>query len=393
MTSNSQRNLKGKNTILVVDDDPDICELLEMYLEDKFSVKTVSDPLAVEKILIDEPPDILFSDIRMPELSGIDLAKQCQSLAPDVRTLLFTGAPLTNYEKSILSFLNIAVPLLKPFSHSENVLNYIVDNMNDSSGKSCDAALLKGETLVQVTENRGRSKSEILPARSKSIGNVSHELKTPMTAIMGYAELILENICLKDDSPILNDLEKILYSGSHLMKTIDQIIDFSIAEFGTVELTRETFSILELIQDIGFTIIPLVQKNGNNVEIKLPSEELCLENDYAKTKKVLVNIANNAAKFTQGGVITLGVDITPEGKSVIFKIADTGMGIMPEHLNEIFLPYAKFATPSFDNSGCGLGLSIAKTLCRLMGGSVAVVSRVGKGSIFTVELPGLVIRG
>ena len=224
-------------------------------------------------------------------------------------------------------------------------------------------------------------------AKSTFLANMSHELRTPLTAIIGYSELLQEEADDFGYTALIPDLKKIRTSGRHLLTVISDILDLSKIEAGKVELYPETLDIPSLLHDVVVTAQPLVEKNGNTLEVHCADDISAIRADQAKVQQVLFNLLDNAAKFTKGGTITLTVD--REGEEwVSFSVADTGIGLTSEQMQDLFNAFSQAdASTSREYGGTGLGLAISQRFCQLMGGEIRVESEFGKGSTFTVRLP------
>ncbi len=236
-------------------------------------------------------------------------------------------------------------------------------------------------------------------AKSAFLANMSHELRTPLNAIIGYSDMLkedAEDLGCKDFIP---DLHKIQTAGKHLLSLISDILDISKIEAGRMELHLETFNPANLIDDVVLTVESLVKKNSNKFEVDCAKDLGVMYADITKTRQILLNLLSNAAKFTKGGMITISVErVTnktskiqkPEysSDSIIFRVADTGIGIPPEHMQHLFQAFMQGdASTTREYGGTGLGLTISRHFCLMMGGDMQVESELGCGSIFTVCLP------
>ena len=233
-----------------------------------------------------------------------------------------------------------------------------------------------------AAESANRTKSTFL-------ANMSHELRTPMNAIIGYSEMLLEEAeDLKLDS-FVPDLQKIRGAGKHLLALINDILDVSKIEAGKMTLFLEDFDVEATLREVEATIAPLMAKNGNTLEIVCSSPAGTMHADLTKFRQTLFNLLSNAAKFTEKGRIRLTVEPSgPGGDRITFRVADTGIGMTPAQLDKLFGAFAQAdASTTRKYGGTGLGLVISKKFCEMMGGSIGVVSEVGKGTTFTVELP------
>ncbi len=239
-------------------------------------------------------------------------------------------------------------------------------------------------------------------AKSRFLTNMSHELRTPLTAIIGYSDLLHIQSTIKGYQDIIRDIGHIKGAGQHLLSLIDDLLDLSRIEADKMQLAYETFAVVALVEDVVATVQPLVQQRHNHLEVDCAADLGTLYADPTRVRQILFNLLANAAKFTEGGAITLTVRKDAVGARhsagqgprsapapiVRFEIRDTGIGMTPEQLSRIFQPFVQADSSNQRRyGGAGLGLAISRQLCRLMGGDITVESAPGQGSAFTVSLP------
>lgn len=222
--------------------------------------------------------------------------------------------------------------------------------------------------------------------KSQFLANMSHELRTPLNAVIGYSEMLMEEAEDAGDDGYIPDLKKIHGSGKHLLGLINDILDLSKIEAGRMELYFETFEVQPMIDEVASTISPLINKNGNLLELDLTPSLGIARLDQVKVRQILFNLLSNASKFTENGKITL--KIVRSNDRLIFRVSDTGIGMTPEQVDKVFQPFTQAdSSTSKKYGGTGLGLTITRKFCEMMGGSVNVESVTGKGTTFVVELP------
>ncbi|MEG5033424.1 PAS domain S-box protein [Microcoleus sp. AT3-D2] len=236
-------------------------------------------------------------------------------------------------------------------------------------------------------------------AKSAFLANMSHELRTPLNAIIGYSDMLKEDAEDLGCEDFIPDLQKIQTAGKHLLSLISDILDISKIEAGRMELYLETFNPVNLIDEVVSTVKPLVDKNSNKFEVDCGDDLGMMYADITKTRQILLNLLSNAAKFTEQGTITLCIErvkhnslttqeIAEPSDSIIFRVADTGIGIPPEQLQHLFQAFMQGdASTTRKYGGTGLGLTISRHFCVMMGGDMQVESELGCGSVFTVCLP------
>jgi signal transduction histidine kinase len=227
-------------------------------------------------------------------------------------------------------------------------------------------------------------------AKSAFLANMSHELRTPMNAIIGYSEMLLEEAEDLGQNDFIADLTKIRIAGKHLLDVINNILDISKIEAGKMEIYPEHFDLTKAIHEIAITIQPLLDKKFNKLIINIEENIGTLYTDLTKVKQALFNLLSNANKFTDTGEINLTITKVIDNSEgwVIFSVKDTGIGMTPEQLDKVFEAFTQA-----DNSttrkygGTGLGLTITKKFCNVLGGSIEANSIVGQGSEFIIRLP------
>ncbi len=272
------------------------------------------------------------------------------------------------------------------------------------------------QRVAEYTEDLHEAKVAAEAAnRSKSafLANMSHELRTPLNAIINYSEMLQEDAQDSGSEDFLPDLEKIQTAGKHLLDMISDILDISKIEAGHVTLYLENFDVATMIEEVMTTAQTLVEKKGNALALKTKGELGTMYADQPKVRQILLNLLSNAAKFTEKGVITIGIEriqnkkpkLTKRNKNndfnsgsnyssqiLIFRVSDTGIGMTDEQLDQIFKPFTQAdASTTRKYGGTGLGLTISQRLCEILGGEISVESEDGKGSTFIVSLPERVV--
>ncbi len=246
--------------------------------------------------------------------------------------------------------------------------------------------------------------------KSQFLANMSHELRTPLNAIIGYSEMLSEEAAEEGDEAYLPDLNKIRASGKHLLGLINDILDLTKIESGRMELYIETFDVAQMAEDVATTVQPLLDKNGNTLQVEIQPGIGFIRADQVKVRQILFNLLSNASKFTEQGTITLSVvrDSSTPGdgtgssggdgsgsagtEGVSFRVTDTGIGITEEQMTRLFQPFMQAeASTTKKYGGTGLGLTITKHFAEMMGGHIAVDSVEGKGTTFSVWLPSVVV--
>ena len=227
-------------------------------------------------------------------------------------------------------------------------------------------------------------------AKSMFLSTVSHEMRTPLNAILGFLQLSKQEAsCSKQ---LTDYLEKTEISAKQLQSLFDDILDTSAIESGKMKIANEPFDLNALIYSINAIYVSQCQQRGIRFETKILSDiDNTLLGDPLRINQILMNLLSNALKFTSVGTICLTIEKLREEQAVVylrFIVADTGSGISEEMLTRLFKPFEQeSAQTAILHGGSGLGLSIVKSLVGLLGGTIGVESEKGKGSVFTVDLP------
>lgn len=239
------------------------------------------------------------------------------------------------------------------------------------------------EALVQA-ENANKAKSTFL-------SNMSHDIRTPMNAIIGFTNLAQNHV---DDPKLVAEyLDKIVSASKHLLNLINDILDMSRIESGKIQIEEDEMSLREVIKEVGNLIQQMADEKNIHFEVHTEMRDNYVYCDKLRLNQVLINLLGNAIKFTpNGGTVSLSVrqeiDAAPDGYGVyIFRVKDTGIGIGAKFLDKIFQAFEREkVTDTTGIQGTGLGLSITKSIVEMMGGKISVVSELDKGSEFIVKV-------
>jgi signal transduction histidine kinase len=219
---------------------------------------------------------------------------------------------------------------------------------------------------------------------------MSHELRTPLNAIIGLTEMMVTNAARFGVEKALEPLKRVNAAGTHLLGLINQVLDLSKIEAGKLELNPESVNLAPLIDEVIGTAGQLAKQNGNRLVVEARENLGTLTADPMRLRQILLNLLSNACKFTKQGVVRLTARKVANGRSWIeLAVCDTGIGMTPEQQAKLFAEFTQADSLTARRfGGTGLGLAISRKLARMMGGDVIVASEPGKGSVFTVRLPG-----
>jgi PAS domain S-box-containing protein len=244
----------------------------------------------------------------------------------------------------------------------------------------------QAEAQLQSIQSENLQLQEASLLKSQFLAMVSHELRTPMHAILGFAQLLLRQP-YQQSSQLQNMVERILSNARHLLALIEDILDFSALEAGRLNLNLQPFDLVERVAATIEELRPLAQQKHLFLNTKTELYNQIVINDCDRVRQIIVNLLSNAIKFTDSGSILVEIKQTPDNR-ILIVITDTGIGIAPNDLKNIFQEFRQ-VNQSFTRKqgGTGLGLSIVDKLVRLMQGTITVESKLGQGSTFRVELP------
>lgn len=316
------------------------------------------------------------------------------------RTQSMLLVPMKNKEEEVIGVIQLVNA--RKSGKSKTVIAFTHENVRWIQSLASQAAVaithvyLVQETLRAAAEvARARDMAmEANTAKGRFLANMTHELRTPMNAIIGYTEMLMEETEERNLTDIHQDLEKIENSAKILMQLINDVLDLSKIEAGKMEIHLESFKIEELAQSTLVIIEPMVQKTKNKLEVQWGDNLGFMVADKSWVRQTLTNLLSNACKFTEDGKVSLEVTRVKRNDDpwIIFKVRDTGIGIPRDRIPSLFMEFTQAHSASTRKfGGTGLGLAISQRFCRMMGGNISVQSEVDQGTTFTVELPAKVI--
>jgi len=254
--------------------------------------------------------------------------------------------------------------------------------------------LLALEKQARAHAEKARSEAEDARAEAERANNsktdflavMSHELRTPLTAIMGYEELLSDGITGPVTELQRQQLGRINASARHLLGLIDEILTFARVDVGRERIRWESMSVNHTLADAAALVEPMAAAKSIDFVVELLDEDQAMQTDGTKLRQMLVNLLSNGIKFTENGEVRVRCS---ESNGILeVRIADTGVGIAAENIEEVFEPFWQAEqTATRKTGGTGLGLSVTRKLARLLGGDVTVASRVGMGTTFLLMLP------
>ncbi len=362
-----------KSTILVVDDTPDNLTLMSNLLKSEYKVKIANE--GGKALLIansDAPPDLILLDIMMPGMDGYEVCRQLKRRpgTMNIPVIFLTAKAEMEDEKKGLE-LGAADYITKPISPPivlARVKNHLALRKNN----------IELEIARSVAEKANLAKSDFL-------SSMSHELRSPLNAILGFAQL------MDTDTPPPTPSQKesiaqILQAGWHLLKLINEILDLAKVESGQIPMSEEPVSLAEVMIECQNMIEPQAQQRGIKLILPVFATPCFVYADRTRLKQVLINLMSNAIKYNSTlGTVEVSCSLGSSGRMRI-SVKDTGKGLSDAQMTQLFQPFNRLGQESGGEEGTGIGLVVAKRLVEMMGGAIGVASSIGAGSVFWFEL-------
>ena len=381
--------MSSVTNVLVTDDEVATLKTLSAVLEDMgYGVATAVNGQEALALIRRHPFNIIIADIKLPDISGLEILETAKELNPETAVIMITGH--ASIETAVEAINEGAYAyILKPVAMTE--LETIINNALREQ-----RLLIENRELVESLqqsnkrlEETNRALEQVSRAKSDFMAKMSHELRTPLNSIIGFSEVLLSNTMSPRDKATHDEfLNYIHISTKHLLNLIDSILDLSKVESGKMTLELSEFDLAMLIEDVRMTALPMLATKKQTLEIEIDEAISSILADEPKMRQIFLNLISNAHKFTpRGGKIRIVCRL--ENPHLLHcSVIDNGIGISPQDQQRIFEEFGQVArSPNTRGQGVGLGLSIARRLVELHGGNIWLVSEVGCGSTFTFSIP------
>ena len=256
-------------------------------------------------------------------------------------------------------------------------------------GSATSTPKVKNNAQLQLLKQEKEKAENLARLKAEFLNQVSHELRTPLAVIIGYIECITDGLYGEIESKHQEILQVVAKQSSHLKNMIDQILIYSRLEAAKQPLRIDDLPLNKIVADMRETFDFLCRQKGLDLHWELPQSPIAIRSDAVRVKEVISNLLQNAVKYTDRGSINVRIATLAKSDSIEVEVEDTGMGIAPHQLPNIFDPFMQAHKTSSENSrgGIGLGLSIVKKHVEQIKGTISVKSELGKGSTFKIELP------
>ena len=380
--------------ILLVDDEPRNLRILEGILAPLgYELRRASNGReALDQVAVD-PPDLVLLDVMMPGLSGFEVCTRLKKgeATRFIPVVLVTAlsereSRIAGIEAGADDFISKPVDGQELRVRVKSLLR--VKQLHDELQQRTVDLEGSNQRLATANEQLAAANHQIQETtrrKSDFLARMSHDLRTPMNAIIGYTRILLR----KADDALgprqLRNLENIQTSSGNLLNLINEILDLSKVEAGRIEVRPRDVDLKRLAGECAASVAPLVQPGVELIERFVEVPAVCTDPDVLR--KVLMNLLGNAVKFTAQGAITLSVK--PVDGQVELSVADTGLGIPAADLPFIFEEFRQVERQGNpEREGTGLGLAIARKSVELLGGTISAASEMGKGTTFTLRIGG-----
>ena len=407
--------------ILVVDDELEIERLIKQCFREQIAAQEFGFLFArngLEALDILQGPsqvDLVLADLNMPEMDGFALLEALADFDSTLKVVVMSAyGDLSNIRMAMnrgaIDFLT------KPIDFDDLEITIrktlaFVQHLREQQRQIQQANQQRELYLQELVQAKELAESANL-AKSRFLANISHEVRTPLNAIIGGSELLeydAHHLALHD---FVSGLQTIQTAGLNLLDLFNDVLELSRIEVGQLAFAPEETTISALIQEVLSKVRALSDQNNNRLMVNYVNDPGGIRTDPVQVSRTLLNILHNACKFTRHGKVKLTVYRSGEGgidddefitsltvpahltsyrgqtDFIMFKVDDTGIGIAPDQRLRIFEPFTQVDESSTrEYGGAGLGLAIAQKLCRLMGGEITLESELGQGSTFTLWLP------
>ncbi len=374
-------------TIMVIEDEADTRTTLYHTLEGAgYRVIGLERGVDALEMIRSNPFNVVITDIRLPDVGWMKILELAKEMNPDVAVIMMTGD--TSVETA-----------LDAISHGAYA--YFVKPVNPSEIKTTIANALKQQRLLQenkrLVESLQWSNKLLFEAnekleranqlKSEFLAHMSHDLRTPLNVIIGFSQLMADEVPGKVNDEQRQCLNDILDSSQHLLNLINEVLDLSKIESGKMRLRLTNIALTEVVESLRSTMMPILTSRKQSLDVEVEEGLPLIHADKAKLRQVLLNLVDNSSKSTPDEG-RLKIKAVREGDWCQVSVTDNGIGIKKEDLDRIFEPFCRLDDALIkDKGGTGLGLTLVKQIIERHGGRIWVETEYGRGSRFIFTLP------
>ncbi len=355
--------MEERASLLIVDDERGPAESLRMIFKPSYNVFTASGGQQALSILHSTSIDVVTLDLRMPQMSGVEVMERIKEYDPDVEVIVVTG-----------------------YSSLDSALHGLRQGVFDYISKPFDVPQISD--LVRRAVARRRAKLRARRMKEDFLANLSHELRTPLSAIIGYSAILAEELQKVVSPEQRSALDRIQANSHELLNLVEGVLLLNALDAGEITINVEPFDIAETVRRAVEKFQPVASAKGLLLRMEVAAPSLTAISDEEKIERVLWALLDNAIKFTPTGMVSVAVRRASQPGALEIEVADTGVGMAPEEV-ERALEGLSQVDPSARRRfrGLGLGLRMATRLIELLGGSMRVRTEAGQGTQFFVAIP------
>lgn len=391
-------------TILIVDDNPNNLFTLRALLETSLNAEVIEAQSGFDALerVSESPIDLILLDIQMPDLNGFDVARLIRNRPKFANIpIIFLTAVYKSEDFKQQGFESGAIDYLtKPIDDTilitrvKAYLRVIEAERESNRRLSALNARLQAEIDARkraeaVLEDLNRQLQDASRHKTDYLSSMSHELRTPLNALIGYLSLAVNDLQREVAEEKLQNLTKANQTARVILQLINDVLDFAKIEAGKMDTLIEEVDLVEILEDVAITAEGLLLNKPVELKTEIDADLPSVQSDYTKIKQMLNNLLGNAIKFTTQGSVTLRARLERNPASAVrIEVQDTGMGIPQEKLGSVFESF-KQVDSSINKKfgGTGLGLTITKQFCDMLGIEIGVNSELGRGSTFWLRIP------
>jgi signal transduction histidine kinase/CheY-like chemotaxis protein len=366
--------LTSANFSIIATDEKGIIQLFNIGAERMLGYSAAEVVNRISPSDIHDPAEVMARAEALSEELHTTIAPGFEALAYKASRGIEDSYQLTNIRKDGSRFPAIVSITALRDDHDE-IIGYLMIGTDNSVRRQVELELQKA---MAAAEKANLAKSDFL-------SSMSHELRTPLSAILGFAQLIESGMPQPTPSQ-KRSVDQILQAGWYLLELINEILDLALVESGKLSLSLEPMSLADALYECEAMVEPQAQKRGVAVRFHRRAASHFVMADRTRVKQIIINLLSNAIKYNKPGGSVMVDCVLPSPGRIRIRVEDTGVGMSPAQLDQLFQPFNRLGQESTSEQGTGIGLVMTRRLIELMGGAIGVESTVGQGSVFWIEM-------